>query len=532
MAYHVGNREPACVCMLDLGLSFLGSVARDPNALAVVDGELRLTYGQWYRRISALVAGLDSLGLEPGDHVVTALQNRWEAATLHWACQFAGVIVTPVNWRSTAGELDFFLADAGAKALVYDDCSAAAAAGSQLARRLPRIALDGAPPGATSFAALIEGDAAGARPRVDAGAWSVMLYTSGTTARPKGVPRRQRAERAAALAHVAQNLYGRGERTLGVMPLYHTMGVRSLLAMSLVGGAFVCLRRFEPVEALRSIAAEQITNLYLVPTLYHDLVHHQLFAQTDVSSVRKLGFAGAPMTDGLLKTLQAAFKPDLFVNHYGSSEIYTFTIEQNAPAKPGSAGRAGVNQMVRVVKLGAKTVDELAAPGEEGEIIALLAGDESFDGYWRRPDADAKALRQGWYFTGDTGYVDSDGDIFVTGRVDDMIITGGENVSPVEIESCLSLHGAVSEVAVVGLPDERWGKIIAAFVKRRGTIEADELDAFCRASGLANFKRPRRYIFVAEIPKSPVGKLLRRKLAAGDYTPEETPAPRHQGTEA
>jgi 2-furoate---CoA ligase len=518
--------------MLDLGLSFLGSVARDPDALAIVDGELRLTYAQWYRRISAVVAGLDSIGLVPGDHIVTALQNRWEAATLHWACQFAGIIVTPVNWRSTAGELDFFLQDAEAKALVYEDSSAAAASGSQLAARLPRIALDSVSPGATPFAALADGDAPEARPRAAAEAWSVMLYTSGTTARPKGVPRRQRAERAAALAHVAQNLYGRGERTLGVMPLYHTMGVRLLLAMSLIGGAFICLRRFDPAEALRLIAAERVSNLYLVPTLYHDLVHHPLFAQTDTSSVRKLGFAGAPMTDGLLKKLQAAFRPDLFVNHYGSSEIYTFTIEANAPAKPGSAGRAGINQIVRVVKLGAKSVDELAAPGEEGEIVALLAGDESFDGYWRRPDADAKTLRQGWYFTGDTGFVDADGDIFVTGRVDDMIITGGENVSPVEIESCLSLHAAVSEVAVVGLPDERWGRIIAAFVKRRAAIEAEELDAFCRASGLANFKRPRRYVFVTEIPKSPVGKLLRRKLAAGDFTPEPATAPRQQGTAA
>ena len=273
-------------------------------------------------------------------------------------------------------------------------------------------------------------------------------------------------------------------------------------------------------DALKLIAAERVTNLYLVPTLYHDLVHHPLFAASDVSSVRKLGFAGAPMTDGLLQKLQAAFKPDLFVNHYGSSEIYTFTIDQNAPAKPGSAGRAGINQMVRVVRLGAKSVNEIAAAGEEGEIIALLAGDESFEGYWRRPDADAKALREGWYFTGDTGYVDGDGDLFVTGRVDDMIITGGENVSPVEIESCLSLHAAVSEVAVVGLPDERWGKIVTAFVKRRAAVEADELDAFCRSSGLANFKRPRRYVFVAEIPKSPVGKLLRRKLVAGEYNVE------------
>jgi 2-furoate---CoA ligase len=154
----------------------------------------------------------------------------------------------------------------------------------------------------------------------------------------------------------------------------------------------------------------------------------------------------------------------------------------------------------------------------------------SFVGFWRRPDADAKALRQNWYFTGDTGYVDGDGDIFVTGRVDDMIITGGENVSPVEIESCLSLHAAVSEVAVVGLPDERWGKTVTAFIKRRTAIEAEELDAFCRSAGLANFKRPRRYVFVAEIPKSPVGKLLRRKLVAGEYCVEPTSP--HQGTAA
>ncbi len=169
---------------------------------------------------------------------------------------------------------------------------------------------------------------------------------------------------------------GNGERTLGVMPLYHTMGVRSLLAMSLIGGAFVCLPRFDAARALELIAAERITNLYLVPTLYHDLLHHPRFAATDVTSVRKLGFAGASMTDGLLKLLTAAFKPDLFVNHYGSSEIYTFTIDQNAPAKPGSAGRAGINQMVRVVKLGAHSPSDTAQTGEEGEIIALLAGDE------------------------------------------------------------------------------------------------------------------------------------------------------------
>jgi 2-furoate---CoA ligase len=508
--------------VLDLGHTFLAAAQRDPDALALVDGPVRLTYAQWYQRISSLAQSLGDLRLAPGDRLLTVLQNRWEAATLHWACQFAGVVITPINWRAKADELDYCLQDAEAKALIYEGIAAEAVARSRAARSRPCVALDTPLHGDLAFGQLLDRSAA-AFPRGDAEQWSVMLYTSGTTARPKGVPRRHRVERAAAVAHVAQNLYARGERTLGVMPLYHTMGVRSLLAMALVGGAFIALRRFDVTRALELIGAERISNLYLVPTLYNELIHHPRLPTTDVSSVRKLGFAGAAMPDGLLRALEVAFRPDLFVNHYGSSEIYTFTIEQKAAAKPGSAGRAGLNQLIRIVEINATSPDDLAPRGREGEIIALLAGDEAFEGYWRRPDADARALRQGWYFTGDTGYFDADGDLFVTGRVDDMIITGGENVSPVEIESCLSLHPAVSEVAVVGLPDARWGRVVAAFIKRRAPVERDELDAFCRASGLANFKRPRRYAFVESIPKSPVGKLLRRKLVAGEYDAEQTP---------
>jgi 2-furoate---CoA ligase len=339
--------------MLDLGTSFVASVERDPGALAIVDGDIRLTYQQWYGKISSLIAAFDELGLKPGDHLLTVLQNCWQAATIHWACQLASIIVTPVNWRATGEEIDFCIGNAEARAIVYQDVSAPALAAAQQAKRLRRISVGIADSPALDFASLVAKESAAAKPRANAEDWSLMLYTSGTTARPKGVPRRHRAERAAAVAHVAQNLYARGERTLGVMPLYHTMGVRSLLAMSLVGGTFVCLPRFDAQRALTLIAAERISTLYLVPTLYHDLVHHPLFAEADVSSVRKLGFAGAPMTDALLKKLEAAFRPDLFVNHYGSSEIYTFTIEHNAPAKPGSAGRAGINQAIRVVPLGA-----------------------------------------------------------------------------------------------------------------------------------------------------------------------------------
>ena len=510
--------------MLDLGRTLLQSVERSPGRVALVDGATRLSYADWALRVGAVQRGLLDAGLQRGDHLLVVLQNRWEMATLHWACQFAGIVMTPLNWRARGDEIDHCLADSEARALVSEPCIDAALAESQLASGVTRIAVGavgGVASGVASGASIHFEDWLTAPrepvPQAQADDLSLMLYTSGTTGKPKGVPRRHHAERIAALAHVAQNRYANGECTLGVMPLYHTMGVRSLLSLALIDGRFICIPRFDAKSALAAIEAERVTHLYLVPTLYHDLLEHPDFQRTDISSVRKLGFAGAPMHDALLQRLAKAFRPELFVNHYGSSEIYTIAINQDAVGKPGSAGRAGINTRLRVVKLDQHDPALRAAPLEEGQIIADLRSDEAFEGYHKRPDANAKSLHAGWYFTGDTGYVDADGDLFVSGRVDDMIISGGENISPVDIESVLSLHPNVAEVAVAGLFDARWGQKVVAFVKTRAPVAADALDAHCRLSNLVNFKRPREYVFVREIPKSPVGKVLRRKLVAGEY---------------
>ncbi|HYD61257.1 MAG TPA: AMP-binding protein [Noviherbaspirillum sp.] len=515
--------------MLDLGRTFLQSVERNPNALAIIDGDRRYNYAQWYDLIQRTAAGLQELGIARGNHLLVVLQNRFEMATLHWACQFLGAIVTPLNWRAKPEEIDYCATDAQAKAIVFEAISAEAVAASAVAQKLPRIGVGDASGATLAFEQLQKTMPAEQILLAKADDISLMLYTSGTTGKPKGVPRRHRHERAAALAHVAQNLYRRGERTLGVMPLYHTMGVRSLLAMAMVDGLFVCVPKFDSGYAVRCIADEKITCLYLVPTLYHDMLAWHAKNGGDLSSVTKLGFAGAPMHDALLKRLDNTFKPELFVNHYGSSEVYTFSIDQDATKKPGSAGRAGINTRLRVVKLNATSPDDLAAVGEEGQIIADLAGDEAFEAYLNRPDANAKSIRDGWYFTGDTGYFDQDGDLFVSGRVDDMIISGGENISPVDIESVLSLHPAVDEVAVAGLKDERWGQKVVAFVKCKTETDAEALDAHCKNSDLLNFKRPREYVFVREIPKSPVGKILRRKLVAGEYE-AVTPAAEQQAS--
>ena len=514
--------------MTDLGRTLIAAAERHASAPAVVDGGRRFDYAAWLDTVSRLAGGLGALGLGPGDRLAVIMQNRWEMAALHWACQLAGIVAVPLNWRSGAADLDFFLVDSGAAALAFD-ASAAAVAGSARAAALRRVRAGGGAGSTVTFGELLAGPAH-TTPRAGEDDLSLMLYTSGTTGRAKGVPRSHRAERAAALAHIAQNCYRAGERTLGVMPLYHTMGVRALLAMAPLGGAFVCQARFDAAGALALIEAERITALYLVPTLYYDLLASPCFASADTSSVRKLGFAGAPMAEGLLRRVADAFQPELFVNHYGSSEIYTFTIDQNAAAKPGSAGKAGINQRIRVVEIGTDDPESTVAAGIEGEVIASLESEEAFAGYWQRPDADARALRQGWYFTGDVGYCDADGDLFVTGRVDDMIISGGENVLPAEIESVLSVHPAVAEAAVAGLEDDRWGQKVAAFVVRRRAVEAAALDAHCRASTLADFKRPRAYVFVRAIPKSPVGKVLRRLLIAGDYEEDDDGAGARAGS--
>jgi 2-furoate---CoA ligase len=225
------------------------------------------------------------------------------------------------------------------------------------------------------------------------------------------------------------------------------------------------------------------------------------------------------MSPALVERCLDELKPDLFVNHYGSSEIYTFTYCDRLDRKPGCAGRAGLNQIVRVVSPSREDdIEADLAPGEAGEIVASMRSPEAFSGYWKRPDADAKAIQGCWYRTGDLGRFDEDGELYVIGRVDDMIISGGENIYPEEVEDVLVRSPLVAACAVVGMPDERLGARVVAFVEPASAeVSPAQLDEVCLRSGLARFKRPRDYVFVKTIPRSASGKLLRRKLRIGEY---------------
>jgi 2-furoate---CoA ligase len=444
---------------VNLAQSLLAACERHPG-LEAFPG---IPYGELLPRVRRIAGGLD---VHEGDRVAVVLDNRLETALLYWASQWSGAVAVPLSWRLSEEELEYCLRDSGAVVVIRDG--------------------DPLPDG---------GEHPGALDR-DERETSLLLYTSGTTGRPKGVPRSHAADRAGGWSQALQHGYLWGDRTLGVMPLYHTMGIHSLLAMQLVGGCFVPQARWDAGEALRLIAEQRITSLYLAPTLFHDLVHHPDLGSADVSSVRALGYAGAAMTSSLVRRCAEVFDPEVFVNHYGSTEIYTFTIGRDQVAKPGCAGRPAVNTRLRLA--------------ESGEILVELGSDEAFRSYWNRPDADAKAIDNGWYRTGDTGHLDEDGELWIDGRVDDMIVSGGENIHPLEVEEVLAAHPAVMEVAVIGAADERLGQRVVAVVV--GPARDEELDAHCLGSSLASFKRPREYRHVDALPKSPSGKILRRLL--------------------
>ena len=504
---------------MNLGEAFVRSVLREPGAPAIVDGGARRAYGEWHEEIRAVAGGLRERGLGPGDRLVALLANRRETATLYWACQMLGVVFTPFNWRAGADEVAYVLDDAEAAALVLEARSrdaAMAAVGARGGAGSPVLDIDDG-----GFDALLASAPVAGPSGADEREACLMLYTSGTTGRPKGVPRSHRAERLAATHCIAQLRYGYGASTLGATPMFHTMGVRSMLMSALLNGLLACLPAWDAAAAMRLIAEERLRTLFLVPTMFHDMLRHPDRPAHDLSTVRNIAYAGMSMTSALTELCVREFAPEHFANFYGSSEIFTFAVCDHVARKPGCAGRPGIAQMLRVVRPdpdGGGGPDDVVPQGEPGEIIAPMDGLEAFSGYWRRPDADRKAIRGGWYFTGDLGYFDEDGELYVVGRVDDMVISGGENIHPEEVEDVLARSPLVRQVAVVGLPDERMGARVAAFVEPASPdCAAEALDRWCLDSGLARFKRPRAYAFVESIPRSASGKLLRRLLRDGDY---------------
>jgi 2-furoate---CoA ligase len=497
---------------MDIARMLTWAADRYPGRRAV-GGPRPLTYRQWDARTNQLARALASLGVEPGDRVAFLLPGGEPMASLHLALAKLGAASVPLSIRFGPAELAYCVHDAEPKLVIGDDATGGRLAAALTEPVVPLTELD------QRAAREPDGELTRTPAPEDL---SVILYTSGTTGRPKGVPRTHRAEHAAAVAHVIQTQQRPGEVSLGVMPLFHTMGVRTLLASICVAGTWVPQARFDAEESLDLIKDNSISSLYLVPTIYWSLLRSGRLAQAAAGTVTRIAYAGAPMTPALTEELTGTLAPEVFVNHFGSTEIYTFTIGPDAAKKPGCAGRAGVFSRVRLVD----PVDPatVVPPGTQGQVAVSMASPEAFAGYRHRPDADARAIRDGWYLTGDLATEDFDGDLWVSGRVDDMINSGGENLYPDEIEGVLARCPAVSAVVVVGLPDDRWGQAVTAFVVPASGFSPERavahLSAYTKeSSGLPSLKRPKRYVAVDQIPTSAVGKILRRELIEGRYHP-------------
>lgn len=495
---------------MDLGSALRRSAERFP-ARRAVGGPRPLGYAEWDTRTDRLAAGLAAAGVKAGDRVLLTLGGGEPLASLHLAANKLGAVSVPLSVRFSAAEVAYCLDDCEPTLVVADETTQATLTEAfRAARTRPPVAA------AAELASRQAGGEKPPAPPPDEDAISVMLYTSGTTGRPKGVPRSHRAEYAAAVAHLIQARQPMGAVSLGVMPLFHTMGLRTLIASIIGSGTWVPQASFDAAQSVELIEAEHVDTLYLVPTAYWALARTGRLG--DLRSVRRVAYAGAPMSPALVAELTDALHPEAVVNHFGSTEVYTFSVSADTARKPGCAGRAGVFGRLRLVspEPGAPP-DALVGQGEQGQVIVAMDSPEAFAGYWHRPDADARAIRGGWYYTGDLACLDDEGDLWVSGRVDDMINSGGENIYPDEIERAMAAAPGVDQVVIAGTPHAQWGSAVTAFfVPADGTCDAAaiaRLDEWVRtASGLPSMRRPKRYVAVRSIPTSAVGKVLRRRL--------------------
>jgi len=494
------------------------SAARTPDHLAVVDDrtDRRLTYRALMEEIDALARGFQALGLAPGDIVATVLPNVYEHVLTLLSLHRLGAIPALVNPRLKPEEIAELIKRGRMTGVVtLPTAPLIAAIRSALPASAPVIAVGGTADGAVEFAQLRAADTGRLAPfSYDPKAPAYIFHTSGTTGLPKGVIIAHGATDGRLLYMSTQcgMRHGTHNRALGLMPLFHVVGFYSvLMSMLAFNGTYYVASAFDPAAAVDAIARHKISLVYGAPTHFHAILTAPNFAPDKIASVTDVIYAGAPMPGPLLDKVGAAFGHAHITNIYGTTEIMNALYLPDPVGKP-HLYRPGFYSDVRVGKFGG-SVHDLAAPGEEGELLVDMAADASFSGYLNRPDATAEKVQDGWYRTGDIIVRRPDGDFEVRGRVDDMILSGGENVHPDEIESLLLKNPTVKEVAVIGMPDDRWGEAVTACVVTDDpALTGDALDRFCRDSTLANFKRPRRYVFVKEIPRNASNKTLRREL--------------------
>jgi fatty-acyl-CoA synthase len=484
------------------------------DQIAVIDGETNeaWSYRQLWQRVERLTAYLGGQGIRQGDRVALLSPNHICYFELLFACGQLGAIFVPLNWRLSANELNYILNDSKPSLLAVHPDFISLAGIEIMNEGIPVLEING-----PEYWQLLKNESDQdeainchlTNQVFQAKDPLAIIYTGGTTGRPKGV----------VLSHlsifwnasntiISWNLTDK-ETTPTYLPMFHTGGLNALsIPVLMAGGTVVIARSFDAHSVIRLLKDQACTIALMVPTMYHMLIQTKEFMETEFPAMHTFLSGGAPCPHTIYDAFAA--KGVAFKEGYGATESgpNNFFIRPNeAVHKPGCVGKPMIFSEAKVIN----AQGEEAAVDEVGEL--LLAGSHLFEFYWNEPEITAKAFNNGWFRTEDLGKKDANGDYYIVGRRKDMIITGGENVYPIEVETLIAGHPAVSSVAVVGLPDDKWGEIVVAAIVLRSdhTLTEDEIRAYC-AESIGKYKIPKKIKFVAQLPLTDVGKLDKNKI--------------------
>ncbi len=503
------------------------STAIVPDRTALVFEGRRTTYEELQSRVNRLAAALGSLGVGPGDRIGVIQVNTDAVVEAYFAAAKLDAVFVPLNFRARADEISFMIQDSGPKALL---------AGARYVGMVDEImdsgyldcvehcvALEDATDGWLSYSEMIDASAdEEVWPTADDEDLAVLLFTSGTTSFPKGVMLSHNSFSSYVLSHVTPADPESDERNILTVPMYHIAGMQAMISAIYGGRTLIIQRQFDAKSWMELVEQESVDRAMMVPTMLKMLMDHEEFHAHDMSSLRVITYGAAPMPVEVIRRAIAEFPNAQFINAFGQTETAA-TITMLPPEDHVLTGtpQEVERKLKRLSSIGkplddvdVRIVDEDGVDstiGEVGEIVAR--GERLMRGYWGQESATAETIRDGWLYTGDLGYWDEDGYIFLAGRARDFIKRGGEMISPEEVEGVLHSHPAIDEAAIIGVPDVKWGERVRAVVVLRDGCDASEAEIidYCRER-LTSFKKPESVLFAPALPRNTLGKVLKPEL--------------------